>query len=285
MKLTTILSEENERNKMIKDLIKNVAYPMIKSRPDFLILGTQKAGTTSLYNYLIQHSDVIKNNSFKEIHYFDEFPNYQRGFGWYLGYFPSKKQKENKLTLDATPEDLYFQHIPQLIKKDLGNIKMIAILRNPVYRAYSAWQMYHSFSKNPHTHLRNIADQRTFLEAIEEEQKGIKIEYPYDYINRGKYADQLKNYYKHFDKENLLILNFDQFKDDLDNLLNSICDFLSLEYFSSEKLQEFKEIKYNSGKYKVEKSESELQGIQQLKDYFIPYNEELYNLLGYRYTW
>ncbi|EAW37328.1 sulfotransferase domain-containing protein [Lyngbya sp. PCC 8106] len=270
---------------MIKDLIKNVAYPIIKSRPDFLIVGAQKAGTTSLYNYLIQHSNVIENNSFKEIHYFDKFQNYQRGFGWYLGYFPSKKQKENKLTLDATPEYLYFQHIPQLIKKDLGNIKMIAILRNPVDRAYSAWKMYHSFSENPHDHLRNIADKRTFPEAIEEEQKGIKFEYPYDYINRGKYAEQLENYYKHFAKESLLILNFNQLKDDLDNLLNSVCDFLSLERFSSEKLQELKETKYNYGKYNFAKSESDLQVIQQLKDDFIPYNEELYNLLGYRYTW
>lgn len=270
---------------MIKNLIKNLAYPIIKSRPDFLVIGAQKAGTTSLYNYLIQHPQVVGNESWKEIRYFDLQENYSRGFGWYLGNFPSKKEKGNRLTFDASPSYLYFDYIPELIKKDLGNIKMIAILRNPVDRAYSAWQMYNSFSDNPHEHHRSIADKRTFLEAIEEEQKGIKTEYPYDYLNRGKYAHQLEGYYKHFEKENLLVLNFNQFKEDVETLLNSVCDFLGIEPFSLDKLEEFKGKKYNTGKYKIEKSESDLQVIQQLKDYFVPYNEELYTLLGQRYNW
>ena len=270
---------------MIKDVIKSVAYPMIKSRPDFLVVGAQKAGTTSLYNYLIQHPKVIGNESWKEIRYFDLPENYSRGLGWYLGNFPSKRKKGDRLTFDASPSYLYFDYVPELIKKDLGNIKMIAILRNPVDRAYSAWQMYHSFADNPHDHLRNIADQRTFKQAIDDELKGLSAKYPYDYINRGKYADQLQNYYKHFSQENLLVINFNQFKEDIETLLNNVCDFLNIERFSPEKLQEFKQTKYNAGKYKVQKSESDLQVIQQLKDYFVPYNEELYTLLGQRYTW
>jgi hypothetical protein len=86
---------------MIKDLIKNVAYPMLKSRPDFLVIGAQKAGTTSLYNYLIQHPKVVGNESWKEIRYFDLHENYNKGLGWYLGNFPSKREKGDRLTFDA----------------------------------------------------------------------------------------------------------------------------------------------------------------------------------------
>lgn len=270
---------------MIKNLIKNVAYPMIKSLPDFLVIGAQKAGTTSLYNYLVQHPQIIGNKTWKEIRYFDLKENYRQGLGWYLGNFPSKREKGDKLTFDASPSYLYFDYIPELIQKDLGNIKMIAILRKPVDRAYSAWQMYHSFSDNPSKHLRDIADERTFKQAIDDELKGLTAKYPFDYINRGKYAHQLKNYYQYFGKDHLLVLNFNQFKEDLDTLLNQACDFLDLERFSEEKLQEFKNTKYNTGKYKVEKSESDIQVIEELKQYFIPYNQELYDLLGENYNW
>ncbi|MEQ8464899.1 MAG: sulfotransferase domain-containing protein [Coleofasciculus sp. E1-EBD-02] len=100
---------------------------------------------------------------------FDNPENYSKGFGWYLGHFPSKLRKGNKLTFEDSPSYLYYEHIPQLIKQDLGNIKMIAILRNPVDRAYSAWQMYHSYSNLPLKHLRDRADTRAFTEAIDQE--------------------------------------------------------------------------------------------------------------------
>lgn len=271
---------------MIKTLVKNVTYPVLMSRPDFLVIGAQKAGTTSLYNYLIQHPQIIGNKSWKEIRYFDLPENYEKGFGWYLGNFPSKLKKGDRLTFDASPSYLYFDYIPELIKKDLGDIKMIAILRNPVDRAYSAWQMYHSFADNSIDFLREIADTRTFAQAIDQELNGPNTaQYPYDYIDRGKYVYQLKNYYQTFDQNGLLLLNFNHFKKDLTGLLNQTCDFLELERFSEEKLQEFQQTKYNKGKYKYEKTEEDLKVLEELKAYFVPYNQELYNFLGEDYNW
>jgi len=271
----------------MKQLVKGLVYPLIKAKPDFLIIGAQKAGTTSLYRYLSQHPKVLENNTWKEIRYFDLPENYSQGWGWYLGHFPSKFRKGNKLTCDASPSYLYFKHIPKLIKQDLGNIKMIAVLREPVSRAYSAWQMYHSFAENPNDNLRSIADHRTFAEAIEQElnPESNTAKYPYDYIDRGKYIEQLENYYNYFDRDNILVLNIDEFRENLELVLNRTCDFLEIEKFSQEKIHGLYTEKHNTGKYKFSKTPEDEENIEFLKTYFTPFNDKLYDLLGTRFNW
>jgi hypothetical protein len=272
----------------IKNITKSLIYPIVQSMPDFLIIGAQKAGTTSLYNYLVQHPQILGNTTWKEVRYFDLPENYEKGMGWYLGNFPSKFKKRNKLTFDASPSYIYFPHIPQLIKQDLGNIKMIAILREPASRAYSAWRMYHSFADNPHAHLRNIADHRSFPEAIEQElekspQYSQCAQYPYDYVARGKYVEQLDNYCKFFNQENLLILGAEELSQETDKTLDKVSNFLEIEKFPRHLIESFKKKKYNVGTY--EKDEEETQVIEQLKGFFSPFNQKLYDFLGFQFDW
>ncbi|MEQ8969621.1 MAG: sulfotransferase domain-containing protein [Coleofasciculus sp. C1-SOL-03] len=271
----------------MKQLVKGLVYPIIKSKPDFLIIGAQKAGTTSLYRYLSQHPQIMENKTWKEIRYFDLPENYSQGFGWYLGHFPSKFSKGNKLTCDASPSYLYFPHIPKLIKQDLGTIKMIAVLREPVSRAYSAWQMYHSFSDNPNENLKAIADERSFAEAIEQElnPESNTAKYPYDYIDRGKYVEQLENYYNYFDRDSILVLNVAQFRKNLETVLNYVCDFLNIENFPENEINNFNNQKHNTGKYKFSKTPEDQEKMELLKSYFTPFNERLYTLLGTHYNW
>jgi len=273
---------------MIKQPLKKIVYPLypfIKSKPDFLVIGVQRAATTSLYRYLIQHPQILVTHKLRETYYFDNPENYSKGFGWYLSHFPSQLHKGKKLTFECSPSYIYYSQIPKLIKQDLGTIKMIAILRNPVDRAYSAWQMYHSYSNLPLKHLRERADDRSFAEAIEQEfnPESNTAKYPYNYINRGKYVQQLENYYNYFDKDQILVLNFATFGDDLGSSLNQICDFLNIEHFSQEAIQQFQKEKYAAAKY-VRSSDDD-QVLERLKDYFSPYNEKLYTLLGHRYDW
>jgi hypothetical protein len=274
---------------MIKRLIKDITYPIIKSRPDFLIIGEQKAGTTSLYNYLTQHPQIFGNIGWKEVRYFDRPEHYNLGFGWYLGHFPSKLRKGDKLTCDASPNYLSYEFVPERIKKDLGNIKMIAVLREPVSRAYSAWQMFHSFADIDNAHLRRFYDKRTFAEAIEEELNPnfnhAKYPFRYDYVGRGKYVHNLENYYNYFDKDSILVLNMNQFRTDLGTVLNQVCDFLEIEQFSQVTLQNLQQEKHNKGKYKFQKSHADEEKLEFLKRYFVPFNEKLYTLLGECYNW
>jgi hypothetical protein len=274
---------------MIKDLIKKVIYPIIKSPPDFLIIGAQKAGSTSLYRYLNVHPQILGNLGFKEVRYFDRSVHYDLGWSWYLSNFPSKIRKGNRLTCDASPNYLYYEFVPERIKKDLGDIKMIAVLREPVSRAYSAWQMFHSFADIDNDHLRRFFDQRSFAEAIEEELlpnfDHSKYPFRYDYIDRGKYVYQLENYYKYFNKESILVLSVDEFRQNLGSALNKICQFLNIEPFASETIQELQQKKYNKGTYHFEKTPADREKLEFLKDYFVTFNEKLYALLGERYNW
>ena len=273
---------------MIKQVIKKFVYPIypvVKSKPDFLVIGVQRAATTSLYRYLIQHPQILVTHKSRETYYFDNPDNYRKGFGWYVGHFPSKLRKGDKLTFEDSPSYLYYKHIPQLIKQDLGNIKMIAILRNPVDRAYSAWQMYHSYSSLPLKHLRERADQRTFAQAIEQELNPElpPPEYPYYYLDRGKYVQQLENYYTYFDNSNILILNFEQLSNDLGSALQQICDFLNIEPFPQEMIQQFQTEKYAAANY--ERKPEDEQVLDRLKEYYEPENEKLYQTLSTRYDW
>ncbi|ACK73095.1 sulfotransferase [Gloeothece citriformis PCC 7424] len=273
---------------MIKQLMKKAVYPVytfLNSFPDFLMIGVQRSGTTSLYKYLIQHPQILVSHSSRETYYFDNPENYAKGLSWYLKHFPLKVQKGNKLTFEASPSYLYYPYIPKLIHQDLGEIKMIVILRNPVDRAYSAWQMFHSYGELPLAHLRERADIRTFAEAIEQEfnPEINKATYPYNYINRGKYVEQLENYYKYFDKEQILLLSFEELGQDLNSVLNKTCDFLNIEPFSLARIEEFKKDKYAQAKYI--KSPDDVEALERLKNYFIPFNEKLYELLGHRYSW
>ena len=271
---------------MLKQLARKIiypTYPIFKSQPDFLIIGVQRAATMSLYRYLIQHPQICVTHYCRETYYFDVPENYGKGYGWYLKHFPSKLRKGNKLTFEASPSYIYHKYIPQLIKQDLGDIKMIVILRNPVDRAYSAWQMYHSYSALPH--LRDRVDERSFKEAIEQEfnPEFSTAQYPYNYIDRGKYIDQLKNYYQYFERESILVLNFEQFCQDLSLTLDNICDFLSIEHFSSEAIEQFKNDKSAVAKYVRSPGDAEV--LEKLKSYFEPFNQKLYDLLGQSYNW
>ncbi|GBF81363.1 sulfotransferase domain-containing protein [Aphanothece sacrum] len=195
----------------------------------------------------------------------------------------------NRLTFEASPNYLYYEFVPERIKKDLGILKMIAILREPVSRAYSGWQMFHSFENIDNAHLKPFFDKRNFSEAVEEEFQSDfdynKYPFRYDYVGRGRYVEQLENYCHHFGKENLLVLNFTDIHKNIPLILDQVCKFLNLNPFPEEIIQKIQTEKYNSGKYKSDKTPEDEQTIENLKSYFAPYNEKLYDFLGNRYNW
>ena len=269
----------------MKTFIKNLLMPHIKSKPDFIIAGAQKSGTTSLYRYLSEHPMVLPNKSWKEVHYYNNIENFRKGIGWYLNHFPNKHAKQNRLTFEATPEYLYFPEIPKRIYNDLGPIKIIVILRNPADRAYSAWHMYHSFKDNPLDHLRALADPRSFVEAIDEElfSGSYPSNHPHHYIDRGKYIFQINRYEEVFGKKNVLVLNFSDLKKNLAQLLDTVCTFLNIPQFQSEQVSAFEKKQYNVGTY--QKDDTQNQKIMALEAFFAPYNKMLFDRIGETYHW
>jgi hypothetical protein len=124
-------------------------------KPDFLIIGAQKSGTTWLWQMIHQHPETDLPSK-KEIHYFGGSENYQRGRQWYYEHFAGLD--ENKVTGEASTtylfDDVPFWYnpttelvfdrslpsIPELVRRELGDVKIIAILRNPIHRAVSAYK-------------------------------------------------------------------------------------------------------------------------------------------------
>lgn len=175
-----------------------------KRKIDFLIIGAQKSGTTSLYEYLTAHLliDAAKN---KEVHYFNL--NHQKGDAWYHQNFPFTQAH---LQGEASPYYLFDEAIPAKVKKYNRKMKLIVILRNPIDRAFSHYRM----------NVKLDREKLSFLDALHKEEERTQLDdklsatHPklvYSYQQRGLYADQLDRWLTHFPKEQLMLLEYDEF--------------------------------------------------------------------------
>lgn len=263
--------------KIIKrvELESRLAIPIARKMPEFLIIGAQKGGTTSLYDYLIQHPQIISAFR-KEIHYFDK--NYEKGMNWYNSFFPLIEKKG--ISGEASPFYLYHKLVPQRIKSDLNNVRLIVLLRDPVQRAFSHYKM----------EKRRGIEKFSFVDALEAEETRLKLGeeklesglYSYNhqyfsYLDRGNYAVQLQRWFEYFDKDNILILNSESFFKDPGAIYNQVLTFLGLK---SHNKVHFTPLNTDKTKKKMSKDAE-----QYLKEYFKLKNQELYDLLGEEYSW
>ncbi|MHA1337414.1 MAG: sulfotransferase domain-containing protein [Promethearchaeota archaeon] len=190
--------------------------------PNFLGVGAQKAGTTTLYDLLKQHPNIYLPRR-KEIHFFDKESNYKKGISWYENEFFSEV-KGQKAIGEITPIYMYLDCVPKRIYESLGKeVKLIFILRNPIDRAYSHYWM--SFSRG--------YEKETFENAIELEKERLKRgpfeKSHFSYIDRGFYSKQIKRYLKYFSKENMLFIIFEQFIRNIPDTLYRVYNFLEVE--------------------------------------------------------
>jgi hypothetical protein len=196
-----------------------------ESLPGLLIIGAQKAGTSALYSYLTHHPEVVKSK--KELKFFNR--NYSKGKLYYKRQFPLRKG----LRIDATPSYLYSKLVPARAAASLSSsTRIIVLLRDPVARAYSAWNMYQRISSNPivANNFKNIEQEDstlqlyshycsnafpTFPEAIHKEMEWIKagtdIREP-SLLRRGFYVEQIKYWQQHFPAENFFFIHNEDLK-------------------------------------------------------------------------
>lgn len=249
--------------------------------PTFIGIGAQKAGTTALMHYLRQHPQV-KRGKGRELHYFDR--NYHRGERWYRARFPLAREVTSDMAIgEASPEYLLHPHAARRIAQTLPDVKLLVVLRNPTQRAISHYFME---VKRGREDLDIETAVRTEEERIEVERKRLEDDPSYDdtpfqrraYKAKGRYAEQLKRYLTYFDRSQLYILESSRFYGDTRGALTDICSFLGIDAPP----QELDLSRRNVGK--LEKRVPP--GLEQyLDDYFRPYNQELYDLLGVDYGW
>jgi len=242
------------------------------SRPHFIVIGTQRGGTTSLLSYLNEHP-YIPPPLRKEVHYFDL--NYEKGLGWYYAHFPVKFACGDLCYPgEASPYYLYHPDVPAHVAKDEPNAKFVVLLRDPIARALS----------NYHHAKRYGFENRTFTEAIEEELDSLEkgelldklgtVEHrERSYIARGAYVEQLERWFEYFPREQFLIhLSEDLFQDPKAIVMQTL-NFLDIDTSVYPDI-EFKQL--NKVEYSSEFSD-ELH--QRMLTFFKPYNERLAQLL------
>lgn len=252
----------------------------LRGLPEVLIIGAQKGGTTSLFNYLAQHPDVLPPFG-KEIHYFDL--HYARGDRWYRGRFPYRRRLHGgALTLDASPYYLAHPLAPQRAARLLPNVKLVALLRNPIDRALSHYQH----------EVRGGRESLSFAEAIERESERLAGEeerlrndplyysfshHRHSYTHRGRYLEHLRRWVECFPRSRLLVLQSEWLFRDPAGASAAVYDFLGLP---AHRLESYKP--FLQGGYEREMS-SEVRA--RLAAYFAPFNRELYQWLGEDFGW
>jgi hypothetical protein len=188
------------------------------SLPTFLIVGAMRSGTTSLTRYLRSHPQVFIAPH-KELHFFDF--NFGEGEGWYRRHFEGVG--DELAVGEATPNYLYIAEAMPRIAEMLPGARLIAILRNPVDRAYSHYW-----------HNRAVGrEELAFEQALEAEAARIDSDDPHDraywsYVDRGRYVRQLEMLDALFPRDAVLVLLFDDLRDAPGPTYRSVCRFLGV---------------------------------------------------------
>lgn len=267
------------------DGVYRTATARFRMLPDFLIIGASKCGTTSLYDDIVEHPAVLEA-AIKEVQFFGA--RFDRGVDWYRAQFPFETASRRGplrpgrvQTGEASPYYMFHPHAPGRIKQLLPNVKAIAMLRNPIDRAYSQYQ--HEF--------RRGRESLTFVEAIEQEPKRLHGELErmlqderynspeyrrHSYLKRGIYIDQLERWLRHFDRRQLLIIRSEDYFAAPDVTFQQVLAFLELPAWAPARFA-WK----NVGTYSP--LDPELR--RRLNEYFAPHNARLYDFLGVDYGW
>lgn len=254
-----------------------------KKSPNFLIIGAQKSGTTYLYNLLIQHPEIAIPIR-KEIHYFDL--NYNLGIDWYLSHFPSNFKQRNQITFEASPYYLYHPLVPKRTFDFNPNIKIIVLLRNPVYRAFSHLKMIENrFNIKINVDSAFIPENEIPIQNYLTKQLNMKrishssIHQDFSFISRGVYVNQLKVWAEFFNiKKNIFTIISENLFRYPENELHKLCDFLNINSSI--------ELNYDVGKFKGSYSNDISNQIpKNLYNFYSPYNIELEELLQLETNW
>ena len=252
--------------------------------PDFLIIGAKRCGTTSLFSHLPEHPSIAESHH-DNIGFFND--NFHLGVNWYKSFFPTigyKKKIEKEygkfLAFDVTTRYMENKSTADNIKKVKPGIKIIVMLRNPIDRAYSQFNVS----------VKEKTEEINFDEAITEEMERLKVEILDDnrqtllkfpknerhYIKKSLYSMQLRPWFDIFPKKNILVLSTEEFRENEEEIYTQIFNFLNIPEVKIRNKKHMEKGKYSPMNDEVRKK---------LGLYFQKHNEDLFNLIGKRFEW
>jgi hypothetical protein len=258
----------------------------LRTLPDFVIIGGQRCGTTSLYNYLVEHPNVLPAFR-KETHFFTN--HFGKGVTWYRAHFPSglyrsyaqRRYGQDFVSGEATPYYIFHPHAPRRMFETIPGVRLIVLLRNPIDRAYSHY--HHEARAGLESLSFEDAIERELEELPRETEKMVRDEHyrsfdhqNYSYLARGIYVEQLESWGKFFDRQQMLIIQSEGFDQDPPAALRQVTEFLDLPAWELEEYTKYHQAHYAPMDPAIRK---------RLVELYQDHNHRLYEFLGRDFGW
>ncbi len=221
----------------------------MKDKIAMMVIGAQKAGTTSLNNYLSQHPQIYTHFTL-EFSLFNR-DHYEKGFDYYFDTTISDKRK-NDPSCCFVAKSVGLMYKPELLKKlreENPNIQLIIVLRNPVERAYSAFLFCEKEGIEPYKEFEDAI----FVNDISRFNGDKAFELACDYIGRSSYLQHIKNVLEIFPAQNVHFFLFEKMIKELNQSLNEMTSLIDLPAYAFDT-----SIQYNEGKLTRSKSVAKL---------------------------
>lgn len=267
-----------------------VATAAWRPMPDFLIAGTKRGGTTSLWNNLLRHPQVIgmypQLRGRKSSDFF--FAADRHSVSWYRSHFPSAVHRQVRtrragaaVSGEASPYYMYGPYCPQLIRSQAPDVRMIVLLRDPVARAYSHFQERRQQGAEALTFEEALAAEEARLAPDEDRwlhDPGYYSEAHdfFSYRTRGVYLPQVRRILSVFPRDQVLIMRSEDFTEDYQSAFDQVTGFLGLS-------------RHNLGlaehHNRIPRSPMAEQTRADLAAFYQPHNEALEEYLGRSFGW
>ncbi len=256
------------------------------SLPDFVIVGSTRCGSTSMYEYLVRHPCIAPAVR-KEVHFFDN--HYGKGLAWYRSQFPSlvygkalfSSLNRVFVTGESTPYYLYHPHAAARMASVLPGAKLIALLRDPVDRAYGDYinKVARGFEGLDFEQALDAEQERMKgeIEKMAEDNAYYSFTHQHNtYLSKGIYVDQLTRWLRYFSREQLCILRSEDLYADPLAVTRQVTNFLELPEWSPNCRKVFHQRRYQPMAKATRR---------RLVEYYAPHNERLYQLLDTDLGW
>lgn len=208
--------------------------------PDYVIIGAQRSGTSTLARMLRRHPQVVWLAPAREVHWLDAHSN--EGLAWYRAHFPFEARRRSRshalglrvLAGEKTPEYLLHPTAPRRAAVALPEARFLCVLRDPVERAISHYFMNLRYGVEPLSFEAALDAEDARCDAtFEAVRKGERVHLggaaSYAYVRRGRYLEQLEQWWQHVPREQMHVLRAEDLYEQPDATFRAVCAFLGIE--------------------------------------------------------